>query len=140
MTGNYTHETGSMIGILEQRKWESLKKRRKDSRLIILYKDLKVAASIPTDDLVPPNRRTGNHHSLAFQTPLAGADIYKSRKENPQKLTQLSSRSHPSHLVRKRTAQKDITIDTTSDSQVNSNFPNRWSPANLTFNNYFYLF
>ena len=64
----------------------------------------------------------------------------KSRKENPQKLTQLSSRSHPRHLVGKRTAQKDITIDTTSDSQVNSNFPNRWSPASLTFNNYFYLF
>ena len=55
----------------------------------------------------------------------------KSRKENPQKLTQLSSRSHPRHLVGKRTAQKDITIDTTSDSQVNSNFPNRWSPASL---------
>ena len=64
----------------------------------------------------------------------------KSRKENPQKLTQLSSRSHPRHLVGKKTAQKDITIDTTSDSQVNSNFPNRWSPASLTFNNYFYLF
>ena len=64
----------------------------------------------------------------------------KSRKENPQKLNQLSSRSHPRHLVGKRTAQKDITIDTTSDSQVNSNFPNRWSPASLTFNNYFYLF
>ena len=64
----------------------------------------------------------------------------KSRKENPQKLTQLSSRSHPRHLVGKRTAQKDITIDTTSDSQVNSNFPNRWSTASLTFNNYFYLF
>ena len=64
----------------------------------------------------------------------------KNRKENPQKLTQLSSRSHPRHLVGKRTAQKDITIDTTSDSQVNSNFPNKWSPASLTFNNYFYLF
>ena len=64
----------------------------------------------------------------------------ESRKENPQKLTQLSSRSHPRHLVGKRTAQKDITIDTTSDSQVNSNFPNKWSPASLTFNNYFYLF
>ena len=38
------------------------------------------------------------------------------------------------------TAQKDITIDTTSDSQVNSNFPNKWSLASLTFNNYFYLF
>ena len=43
---------------------------------------------------------------------------WKSRKENPQKLTQLSSISHPRHLVGKRTAQKDITIDTTSDSQV----------------------
>ena len=65
---------------------------------------------------------------------------HKSRKETPQKLTQLSSRSHPRHLVGKRTAQKDITIDTTSDSQVNSSFPNKWSPASLTFNNYFYLF
>ena len=66
--------------------------------------------------------------------------LHKSVKANPQKLTQLSSRSHPRHLVGKRTAQKDITIDTTSDSQVNSNFPNRGSPASLTFNNYFYLF
>ena len=55
--------------------------------------------------------------------------VHLSRKENPQKLTQLSSRSHPRHLVGKRTAQKDITIDTTSGSQLNSNFPNRWSPA-----------
>ena len=38
----------------------------------------------------------------------------KSRKENPQKLTQLSSRSHPRHLVGKRTAQKDTIIDITS--------------------------
>ena len=50
----------------------------------------------------------------------------KSRKENPQKLTQLSSRSHPRHLVGKKTAQKDTIIDITSDSQVNSNFPHRW--------------
>ena len=78
MTGNYTYETGSMTGILEQLKWESLKKRGKDSRLIMLYKHLKGAATIPTDDLVPPNRRTRNHHSPAFQTPLAGTDNYKS--------------------------------------------------------------
>ena len=64
----------------------------------------------------------------------------KSRKENPQKLNQLSSRSHPRHLVGKRTAQKDTSIDITSDSQVDSNFPNRWSPASLTLTNYFYLF
>ena len=66
--------------------------------------------------------------------------IVKSRKENPQKLTQLSSKSHPRHLVGKKTAQKDTLIDITSDSQVNSNFPYRWSSASLTFNNYFYLF
>ena len=66
--------------------------------------------------------------------------ILKCRKENPQKPTQLSSRSHPRHLVEKRTAQKDTTIDTTSDSQVNSNFTNKWSPASLIFINYFYLF
>ena len=40
----------------------------------------------------------------------------ESRKENPQKLTQLSSRSHPRHLVGKRTSLKDTTIDITSDS------------------------
>ena len=66
--------------------------------------------------------------------------VCKSRKENPQKLAQLSSRSHPRHLVGKSTAQKDTIIDITSDSQVNSNFPYRRSSAGLTFNNNFYLF
>ena len=42
VTGNYNYETGSMTGILGQLKWESLKKRRKDNRLILLYKGLKV--------------------------------------------------------------------------------------------------
>ena len=74
-----------------------------------------------------------------LQLHLYNFDEWKSRKENPQKLTQLSSRSHPRHLVGKRTAQKDTIIDITSDSQVNSNFPNRWSPASLTFNNIFLL-
>ena len=72
--------------------------------------------------------------------PLQKAATYKSRLENPQKLTQISSRSHPRHLVGERAAQKHTVIDIISDSQVNSNFPYRWSPASLTFNNYFYLF
>ena len=42
VTGNYNYETGSMTGILGQLKWESLKKRRKDNRLILIYKGLKV--------------------------------------------------------------------------------------------------
>ena len=33
VTGNYIYETGSMTGILEQLKWESMKKRRIDSRI-----------------------------------------------------------------------------------------------------------
>ena len=55
VTGNYIYETGSMTGILWQLNWESLKKRRRDSRIIMLYKGLKSAASIPTND-VPPIR------------------------------------------------------------------------------------
>ena len=87
-----------------------------------------------------PDQTARLYHLLGILADCSSHKSCKSRKETPQKLTQLSSRSHPRHLVGKRTAQKDITIDTTSDSQVNNNFPNRWSPASLTFNNYFYLF
>ena len=34
---NYVNKTGSMTAILGQLKWKSLKKRRKDNRLILLY-------------------------------------------------------------------------------------------------------
>ena len=44
----------------------------------MLYKGLKIAASIPTNNLVPPIRHVRNHHSLAFQTPFANTDIFKS--------------------------------------------------------------
>ena len=65
---------------------------------------------------------------------------WKSRYENPQKLNELSPRYYSKHLIGKRTAQKNTIIDTTSDSQVNSNFPYRWSSASLTLNNYFDIF
>ena len=78
VTGNYVFETGSMTGTLGQLKWESLKKRRKDSRLILLYKGLQGKARIPTDDLIPKNRRCRNQHSLAFQIPSASKEAYKS--------------------------------------------------------------
>ena len=69
VTRNYDYETGSMTGILGQLKWESLKKRRKDNRLILLYKGLKGKAKIPTDDLIPKTRRGRNQHSLPFRYP-----------------------------------------------------------------------
>ena len=65
-----------MPGILGQLNWESLKKRRKDNRLILLYKGLKGKARIPTDDLIPKIRRGRNQHSLAFQIPSVSKDVY----------------------------------------------------------------
>ena len=35
LTSNYCFETGSVPGILEKLRWESLKKRRRESRLIL---------------------------------------------------------------------------------------------------------
>ena len=61
----------------EQLRWESLKKRRTDNRLILLYKGLKGKARIPTDDLIPKTRRCRNSHSKAFQLPSASIEAYK---------------------------------------------------------------
>ena len=77
VTRNYNYETGSMTGILEESIWETLQKRRKDNRLILLYKGLKGKARIPTDDLIPKNRRCRNQHSLVFQIPTASKDAYQ---------------------------------------------------------------
>ena len=49
----YNYETGSMTGILGQLKWEFLKKRRKDNRLIFLFEGLKGKASVPKMTLSP---------------------------------------------------------------------------------------
>ena len=70
-------ETCSMTRILEELKWETLQKRRKDNCLILLYKGLKGKVRIPTDDLIPKNRRCRNQHSLVFQIPTASNDAYK---------------------------------------------------------------
>ena len=45
--------------------------------MIMLYKGLKGAASLPTNDLVLPIRHVRKHHCLAFQTPFANTGIYK---------------------------------------------------------------
>ena len=74
VTGNYSYETGRMTGILGQLKWESLKKRRKDNTLILLYKG---KASTPTADLIPKTRRGRYQHSIAFQILIAKTVVYK---------------------------------------------------------------
>ena len=77
VTGNYNFETGSITKVLEQLKWESLKQRRKGSRLILFYKGLKGQANIPVDDLKTPLRNTRNHHSEPVQVPFARTDAYR---------------------------------------------------------------
>ena len=59
--------------------WESLQKRRKDNRLILLYNGLKgkFEARILTDDLIPKVRRCRNQHYMTFQIPSACKDTYK---------------------------------------------------------------
>ena len=78
VTGNYVFETGSMTDILGQLKWESLKKRRKDSRRILLYKGLKGKARthVHTGDLIAKKTRCRNQNSLAFQIPSASKEAY----------------------------------------------------------------
>ena len=76
ITRNYTQKEGSLAGILEQLKWERLKKRRKDNRHILLYKGLKGKARIPTGDLIPKSRCCRNQHSMAFQIPSATVEAY----------------------------------------------------------------
>ena len=77
VTGNYNFETESMTSILEQLGWESLHKRRKGSKLILLFKGLKGRASKPCDDLQLPNRRSRKQHLMAFQVPYSRTDIYQ---------------------------------------------------------------
>ena len=49
-----------------KKRWVSLMTRIRDSRLLLMYKSLKGAASVPTDDLITPIRRCKNDHSLAL--------------------------------------------------------------------------
>ena len=67
VTRNYTYES-DILGIPAEKK--------KDNRIILLYKGLKGRAKIPTDNLISKNRRCRNQHSLAFQIPSASTNAY----------------------------------------------------------------
>ena len=77
VTRNYTREEGSMTGTLKQLKRESLKKRRRDNRLILLYKGLKGKARIPTGGLIYKTRCCRNQHSMPIKLPSASVEAYK---------------------------------------------------------------
>ena len=78
VTGNYEDYTpGSMTQILSHLKWELLRTRRKQARLILFKKGLDNAANIPTTDLKTPIRRTKNMHSKHFLQLYARTNSYK---------------------------------------------------------------
>ena len=82
VTRNYSYETGSMTGILEELKWETLQKRRKDNRLILLYKGLKGKARIPTDMTLSQRTRVGKMPALRVKSmPLAFTGIFRNDPE-----------------------------------------------------------
>ena len=66
--------------------------------------------------------------------------IMQEKVGNPSETDSIKSQisSNPSRGKKDSTKRHQKNI--TSDSQVNSNFPYRWSLANLTFNVYFYRF
>ena len=105
VTRNYSYETGSMIGILEELKWKTLQKRRKGNRLILLYKGLKGKVRIPTDDLIPKNRLAEINTQWSFRFPLLVK--MPTRKASFPKLsgTGMSSLILPSPLLNIRTIE-----------------------------------
>ena len=101
-------------------KWESLKKRRRDSRLTLLYKGLKGAASIPTDDLIHPIRRSRNHHSMTFQTPAKSTDIYKGAFF-PQTIRDWNAL--PDSIITSAEGAEDGVVRVTSLERASDKFP-----------------
>ena len=121
VTGNCSYKTGSMSGILGQLKWESLKKRRKDNRLILLYKGIKGKDSIPTDDLIPKTRRGRNQHSMA---PIANTDVYKG-SFFPQTIRE--GNALPDSMISSAEDAEDCVSKFTSVVRTRDYFPNHRS-------------
>ena len=68
-----------------------------------MYKGLKGKARIPTDDLIPKNRRCRNRHSLAFRFPLLERIPIRKASFPKQAGTGMPSLIHSSPLPNCRT-------------------------------------
>ena len=103
VTGNYNFETGSMTSILEQLGWESPHKKRKGSKLILLFKGLKGRAiylvmtfNLP---LPPPPPPPHTHtHTHTHQIDAVGISIHRHFKCHMPKLIFISTVSFQTPL------------------------------------------
>ena len=115
-----------MTGILGQSKLESLKKRRKENKLILSYKGLKGKARILTDDLLPNTWRDRNQHSLAFQIPSASKDVCK-YSFFPQTIRDWNNR--PESLISSSELSDDSVSKFTSLVRARDKFPPLTAPG-----------
>ena len=77
ITSNYCKDPGSMTQILQDLDLESLKERRRQSRLILFCKGINNEASLPTEMLVTPIRKTKNMHEQPFRQISTSCNAYK---------------------------------------------------------------
>ena len=90
----------------------------------------------PNDNVLSSSTKKSAKTSVQKDSVLPSVRVVRKSSETDSIKFKISSKTSRG----KKDSTKDTIIDITSDSQVNSNFPNRWSQASLTFNNYFYLF
>jgi hypothetical protein len=75
---NRYHNTSSVSDMLDQLEWPSLKSRRTNSRLTMMYKMTKNLTNVDTSDkLIPLQRPSRNCNTLAFSIPLCKTSIRK---------------------------------------------------------------
>lgn len=79
VVNNYKRSEGTVTGILDQLKWPTLEKRRKDTRLTTMYKIQNKDISIPKPVYVQPQMaiNTRQYHPLKFRSMKASINVYK---------------------------------------------------------------
>jgi hypothetical protein len=73
---NRYHNTSSVIEMLHQLQWTSLEDRRRQARLMLLYKISNNLVKIdPTSKLIPPKHLSRNMHDRSFQIPASSTTL-----------------------------------------------------------------
>jgi hypothetical protein len=68
----------SVTAMLQDPKWQPLADRRRDQRLILLYKIINGLVAIPADQHIQPNQRPSrNRHTKTLLIHTCNTDIYK---------------------------------------------------------------
>ena len=67
----------SVTALLDDLKWKTLEERRKDLRLILMYKIVNGLVALPTTPLKPASGRTRANHQFKYQTIRTNCDTVK---------------------------------------------------------------